>query len=205
MSADGRLINVGGAPRRDLAVASTEPRLGPAPGAHGGRKGRSPPRSRPERAGPSSGPERKTTFGSGSRASLVIFAGTGAPRLAWRVLLSVDSGHVYDAVVDSTSGELLFRRNLVQHATGLAFDNYPGAPAGGTQTVKNFDPWLTATNRLYGNYAHVHADPNDTYYTSVAGPVPSGADEIPPAGGNWNYVHDAAPRRDRPELPARRL
>ena len=85
----------------------------------------------PGATGSSRGPERMTSFGSGSRASLVIFAGTGAPRLAWRVLLSVDSGHVYDAVVDSTSGELLFRRNLVQHATGLAFDNYPGAPAGG--------------------------------------------------------------------------
>ncbi len=59
--------------------------------------------------------------------------------------------------------------------------------------MKNFDPWLTATNRLYGNFAHVHADPNDTYYTSVAGPVPSGADEIPPAGGNWNYVHMPRP------------
>ena len=60
----------------------------------------------------------------GERATLTIFG----DRLAWRVLVRADPTHVYDTVVDATTGETLYRVNLVRAATARVFDNYPGAP-----------------------------------------------------------------------------
>ena len=132
------------------------------------------------------GPERATDFADGQRASLTLFG----DRLAWRVLLHGDSRHVYDAVVDATNGETLYRVNLVREATALAFDNYPGAPLGGTQTAKVFDaPWLTASDSLLGQNAHVYTDPEDDIDGfPPADPAPAPCDEIPPsAPGAWDY------------------
>ena len=130
----------------------------------------------------------------GERATLTIFG----DRLAWRVLVRADPTHVYDTVVDATTGETLYRVNLVREATARAFDNYPGAPIGGAQVDKVFsetgaDPWLTAADRLAGDNAHVYADPNDAIDGfPPADPSPQPADEIPPsAPGAWNYAQDA--------------
>jgi hypothetical protein len=162
VAADGRLINVGGAPRADLAVASTKPALGSAEalrvvaasaGAHVGRAG---PR----------------------RASLVLFGDPGRVRLGWHVLLRVDGQHVFDAVVDASTGALLYRSNLVKGATGYAYDNYPGAQFGGGQTLKDLTPWLGSTTELVGPNAWVYADPSNT----------SSPTSVAPTGGNWNYI-----------------
>ncbi len=112
--------------------------------------------------------------------------------------MRADPTHVYDTVVDATTGETLYRVNLVREATARAFDNYPGAPIGGAQVDKVFsetgaDPWLTAADRLAGDNAHVYADPNDAIDGfPPADPSPQPADEIPPsAPGAWNYAQDA--------------
>ncbi len=209
VSADGRLINVGGAPRPDLAVASIEPRLGPDDAVRAAARGVSAGVALGP-ADPSRGPERTTAFGQGHRAGLVLFGDTDGVRLAWRVLLRVDSQHVYDAVIDAGSGETLYRRNLVLHATGLAFDNYPGAPVGGTQTAKLFpeagaDPWITDPDRLFGHNAHVYSDERDAIDGFPPDPSPTGADEIPPlAPGAWGYVQDArSPSSPWAGLPTR--
>ena len=144
----------------------------------------------------------------GERATLTIFG----DRLAWRVLVRADPTHVYDTVVDATTGETLYRVNLVREATARAFDNYPGAPIGGAQVDKVFsetgaDPWLTAADRLAGDNAHVYADPDDAIDGfPPADPSPQPADEIPPsAPGAWNYAQDARSRHLGPALPIGRL
>ena len=137
VDADGRLINVGAGAQPDPRVASIEPRLSALEAllAAGRAVGAAVVPGQPTRRG---GVERATDFADGQRASLTVMG----DRLAWRVLLRADARHFYDAVVDADNGDTLYRVNLVREATALAFDNYPGAPQGGTQTAKVFDPHL---------------------------------------------------------------
>jgi extracellular elastinolytic metalloproteinase len=130
---------------------------------------------------------------AGERATLTILG----DRLAWRVLVRADPTHVYDTVVDASTGDTLYRVNLVREAGAQAFDNYPGAPLGGVQVAKTFpetgdDPWLTESTRLFGDNAHVFADPSDDIDGfPPADPSPQPGDEIPPsAPGAWNYTQD---------------
>ena len=177
VDADGRLINIGGAPRPDLAVDSIVPGIGP--------------RQALEAAALS---VSASTFDRGQRASLVIFGDAQDVRLAWRVLLFTGDGGVYDAVVDADSGRLLYRASLIHDIAARAFDNFPGAPVGGTQVAKDFPPaWLSSTTRLIGPNTHVHSDVEDDIYTSAGGPMPGVGDEIPPTGGTWNYTQTTFP------------
>ena len=188
VDADGRLINIGGAPRPDLAVDSIVPGVGPREALEAAARSVS-ASVRPGPAGPSVGPDRATTFDRGHRASLVLFGDAQDVRLAWRVLLFTADGGVYDAVVDAESGRLLHRASLVHDVAALAFDHYPGAPVGGTQVGKDFPAaWLTSASSLSGPNTHVHSDVDDDVYSSAGGPTPGLADEIPPTGGTWNYA-----------------
>jgi extracellular elastinolytic metalloproteinase len=202
LDADGRLINIGDGARPDPRVTSIEPGLSALDAllaAGRAAKATVVPGS-PERA---RGPERLTRFADGQRAGLTVFG----ERLAWRVLLHGDSRHVYDAVVDATSGETLYRVNLVREASALAFDNYPGALHGGMQTAKTFDaPWLTASDSLSGQNAHVYTDPEDDIVGfPPPAPDPAPGHEIAPLAGAWNYtqeVHPAtSPGQDCPPAP----
>jgi hypothetical protein len=185
VAADGQLINVGGAPRPDLAVPSIDPLIGPREALRSVAASIS-ARLELGPAGPSLGPERAIRFDRGHRASLVLFGDPGSVRLGWRVLLRAGAEGVFDAVVDADSGELLYRMDLARDAAALAFDNYPGAARGGTQTPKDFPAaWLSDPGRLVGPNTWVHSDPNDTHFE---GTFPATADEIPPTGGAWNYV-----------------
>ena len=66
-----------------------------------------------------------------------------------------------------------------------AFDNYPGAPRGGSQTAKDFPPaWLSSATTLEGNNAHVFSDELDD-------DSPAPAEEIPRIGGTYNHVYQA--------------
>jgi len=202
VDADGRLINVGEGAQPDPRVASIEPRLSALDAlmAAGRAAGTAVVPGRPTSRG---GVERTTAFADGQQASLTVFG----DRLAWRVLLRADARHFYDAVVDATSGETLYRVNLVREATALAFDNYPGAPHGGTQTAKVFDPpWLTAPDGLSGQNAHVYTDPEDDIVGfPPPAPDPAPGHEIAPSAGAWNYtqeVHPAtSPGQDCPPTP----
>jgi extracellular elastinolytic metalloproteinase len=194
VDADGRLINIGDGAQPDPRVASVEPGLSALDAllAAGRAAGAAVVPGRPSNP---AGPERATRFANGQRASLTVFG----ERLAWRVLLHGDARHVYDAVVDADSGATLYRVNLVREASALAFDNYPGAPAGGVQVTKTFleggdDPWLTAADRLAGDNAHVFTDPNDSIDGVAPDPSPAMSDEIAPSATGpsvWNYAQDA--------------
>jgi extracellular elastinolytic metalloproteinase len=205
LDVDGRLINVGDGARPDPAVASIEPRLSALDAllSAGRGAGAAVVPGRPARA---AGPERATTFADGQRASLTVF---GGDRLAWRVLLRGDARHVYDAVVDATTGETLYRSNLVRHATARVFDHYPGAAFGGVQMDRSLpDAWLSSTTTLSGNNAHVYSDPTDA--NQVFGdpsPNPPSADEIPPSSpGAWTYTQvgrpASSPGQSCPPMPA---
>ncbi len=191
MDADGRLINVGAGAQPDPRVASIEPRLSALDAllAAGRAVGAAVVPGQPTRRG---GVERATDFADGQRASLTVMG----DRLAWRVLLRADARHFYDAVVDADNGDTLYRVNLVREATALAFDNYPGAPQGGTQTAKVFDPpWLTASDSLMGQNAHVYTDPEDDidgFPPPAPDPAP-GHEIAPSAPGAWNYTQEVHP------------
>jgi extracellular elastinolytic metalloproteinase len=165
---DGRLVNLVGAPRPDLAVPSTSPMLSRAEAVRAAKND----------VGP----------GDGDRVGLVLFPEARRVRLAWRLLLFADSGHAYDFAVDAADGDVLARHDLTREASGLAFDNYPGAPAGGTQVSRTFDSWLTSFTRLEGNNALAYSDENDSIYTGLSGtepsPAPGGAQLVPPQSGS---------------------
>ena len=78
------------------------------------------------------GAARQTTYANGDAASLVYFASVDGTHLAWQTQI-YGGDSAYQSVVDAQSGKILYRRSLVNYANGLAWDNYPGAPVGGTQ------------------------------------------------------------------------
>jgi extracellular elastinolytic metalloproteinase len=183
LTATGRLINLLGEPRHGLALASLTPRVDAAQAFTRaaepvGARARGVTRS-------SAGPDRETTFAGGAVAKLVIYEGDG-PRLAWRLTLPVDSTHVYDVLVDATTGVVERRRNLVHSATALIYRNYPGAPAGGAAQSVNIDGFLDpGATRLIGPDAHSFTDADDV--VRAPGDVPPPAGEVGPSAGNWNY------------------
>jgi len=181
----GRIVSVTGAPRPDLAAAGPpRPRLDAADAVAGAL-----------RFGGGRGVARQLGRG-GQVAQLTWFTGGGAgARLAWRVLVAPDSQHLFDTVVDARDGRLLLRRNLVKSATGLAWDNYPGAPLGGAPTSRDLTGpgWLAdGSNKLLGPNAWVYADPNDTIYAvedgDLTGPPDTDAVQIrPDVNGDWEF------------------
>jgi hypothetical protein len=190
VSTDGQLINVVGAPQPDPPAAPEPPLLDAREAlrvvlASVGVK------STPPVGVTTPGPTRATSFADGASASLVIAGAGPEARSAWTVLAQRDSQHVYSALVDARSGELLARRDLVRRATGIAHDNYPGAPRGGAPSQRTLpttgpDPWLTAPfNRLRGDNAHVYSDEKDDRYTRLDGsPPPLARDEVRPSSGS---------------------
>jgi Ca2+-binding RTX toxin-like protein len=213
----GRLINITGPPQPDLAVRETKPDFG-APSAlalaqrAGGESVALPPVT--DRPG---GPERVTEFGDGSDARLVLFAeDSDQLRLAWRVL-NVESGtEIYDTVVDASTGETLKRENIVNFASGQAWEYFPNSdndalglvPAqgsndgGGPRALKAFPAgWGTPSTALFGNFAHVYTDVNDNANgpslpdtAGQCGPTPQACGDIPPtSGADWNYPHTVNP------------
>jgi hypothetical protein len=186
LTSDGRLLNVLGSPRHQLSVPSVTPTVSAetayavAAGALGGRRA-----AVSDRKG---GPSRVTEFADGGSAKLVIYEAASGPRLGWRLLVLVDSEHVYDAVVDASSGTLARRQNLVAHATARRYENYPGAPIGGTAANVNIDAYLSpGATRLIGPNAHTFADVDDVVRGPGSPPPPASGD-IAPTGGNWNYA-----------------
>ncbi len=132
-----RVVAAGGAPVASLAVASTTPKL--------------------------SAEQAAAAIGATTahHARLTIFTGASGPVLAWRMQVPVSGVEDYDAVVDATSGALLYRQNLVKFLDATVFNEYPGSAAG-TSTV-NLTPWLdvSQTTKLDGPYAHAYSDIND--------------------------------------------
>ena len=157
---DGRLLQLDGSPLAHL------PRNVGKPAISAARAGKIALRDtfarvRPAATARSGGAARSTTFRNGDRAKLVLFNTTSGLRLSWQVV-TMSSGFLH--VIDARTGEVLYRRNIVQSDSGFVWPNYPGAPLGGRQQRVNFTArgWLPNNSpTLSGNVAHVYSDVND--------------------------------------------
>ncbi|GIF23572.1 hypothetical protein BJ973_004181 [Actinoplanes tereljensis] len=127
---------------------------------------------------------------AGLPASIASFSAAGLPasvgdgqtrqviygtRLAWEVI-DMDEGQL--SVVDAADGTVLFGKSLTANDHAQTWENYPGAPAGGTQhTVR-----LPVTGpALTGNAAHVYSDVNDD-------DVAQESEEVRPSGrGSFDF------------------
>jgi hypothetical protein len=176
VTADGRLISLGGVPRPGLAPATTTPRLSEARGAATAA------------AAVGAAP------GQVARSGLAVFGGPGAGRLAWRSLVIAPDG-AWDVIVDAADGHTLRAHDLRLDASALVHQNHPGAAAGGVQQPTILPPaWLDSTTRLHGPNAWAFSDPGDTYNDYFGGVTPAAGDEIPPSAGDaWSYTQDRRP------------
>jgi extracellular elastinolytic metalloproteinase len=203
VTADGRLINVGEGAVPDPGVESIQPRLSALDALLAGARAAGVAIA-PGRPGRAAGAARATSFSRGYRASLTIYG----HRLAWRVLLRADDPtHVYDAVVDATSGASLYRVNMVKEANAAhVFQHYPGADNGGGRVPVDLGlhGWIASTTKLLGPYAHVYSDPNDDIDGfPPADPPVATPDEIPPdASGDWEFNYDARAASGGQSCPA---
>ncbi|HEV8564262.1 MAG TPA: M36 family metallopeptidase [Actinomycetota bacterium] len=173
---DGRVINLVGSPVAGLARAGTSAAIGSSQAVQSAISD--------ARLTNVTGLTRVTASGAAQRtaptATKVYFPRPGGVRLGWQTYLSGREG-MYLSVVDARNGNILFRRSLTDHAKGQIFENYPNAKSGGDQHVVNFNPFLFASNRLFGNAAWVYSDVNDDN-------VAQAREEIKPdANGNWKF------------------
>jgi extracellular elastinolytic metalloproteinase len=184
---DGRLINVVGSPVSSLSVATTSPRVSAGNAVASARQDaeESVP---PVRIIPGRDARQTTVFSSGDRASLVLFQGVDGLRLGWQTLVSGGSVS-FMHVIDAATGQILYRRSLVNYANGLVYENYPGAAVGGTQVVKSISNpgWLTSSTILQGNNTHVYADVDDSNDSTNSSPLTEPEEISPSGGGNWLY------------------
>ncbi|MDP9239948.1 MAG: hypothetical protein M3O55_04815, partial [Actinomycetota bacterium] len=178
---DGRLINVQGSPIRGLGSASTSTKVSAAAARSAAASDvfGSP---RAATAGAAAGSARATRFSNGDSASLVTFQTVSGSRVAWQTLTTV-KGHMFAHVVDAATARVLYRHDLTSDAnpTGRVWENYPGAAAGGTQTVVNLAQpgWLPAgATKLSGNTAHVFSDVNDDNAAQAGEEVHPGANSF---------------------------
>jgi hypothetical protein len=192
---DGKLVNVLGSPVR-ASGGAVSPGIGAAAAVAAARANAEKaivpvPTIRVKGEPPAGFVTEPKQFANGDSARQVWFQGVRGLRLAWQTQI-IGSDYGYTSVVDAESGAVLYRRTLVNHASGLVFDNYPGAPAGGVQREQNFDSWLTpGATTLTGNNTHVYTDINDDNTAQAS-------EEVQSVLGNWLYPFN--PTND--DLPA---
>ena len=187
VTADGRLVNVLGAPIHGLR-ASVVPRL-PADTALRSalRDGGATKVSVPRVSARSTGPQRNVVWRTGDRAELVLYAdgSPGGASLGWQVNARVSDEASYVSVVDASSGDVLWRANMVHgdQGNGQAWENYPNAPSGGTPEAVTFP--VFDGSKLSGENGHVYADTQDYIY--VPGPPAPDDSEFPATSGlDWS-------------------
>src|SRR3954447_3522456 len=104
-------------------------------------------------------------FATVQRVRKTAFLTADGARPAYRVLFTPKLDEATDVIVDAGTGAALYRQSLVAHdAEGEVYENFPGAPQGGTQVMKSFGP----TPQSPGGYT----DP--TGLSGVAGPTTFG-------------------------------
>ncbi|WP_426566319.1 M36 family metallopeptidase [Angustibacter sp. McL0619] len=178
---DGRLISVLGSPVPGLAAPSalSSPSLASSRSAIGSAR---------KDLGDSAAAE------VGDSAKQVLFQTPGGTRRAWQVI-TMGSAKPSVHVLDAETGRILYRASLSSDANGpstpaapaakganlnaLIFDNFPGAPRGGTarKVSMNRPGWFTTgATTLTGNNAHTYTDVNDDN-------APQASEEVNSQGG----------------------
>jgi extracellular elastinolytic metalloproteinase len=191
----GRLLNVTGAPVSDLRVGSIAPKLDAVAALRALQRNVGVQRAI-RVTSRASGARRETRFGA-DRARLVLFTGANGTRLAWHLTYQATSVALYDAVVDATTGAVLYRQNLVKFdSDATIWPNFPGgelqaSPLDGTNAPRAIDletagsgaqPWISAGDtQLDGPYSRTYSDVNDDN-------TPNAGETIPrTAGGDFDH------------------
>ena len=159
----GRVASVSGAAQPALKLNATVPTLTAAQAMRALMANVGARREVRVASGPA-GPRRATRFTSGEAAVLVAFAEGTSARLAWQLDLRAGPAAHYAALVDAATGRILYRANRVKAAANdaLVWEQYPGAPNGGTAVTRDLTPYLTpGATDLAGPYAHAWSDLND--------------------------------------------
>ena len=128
---------------------------------------------------------KSTTWSNGDKASLVWFVSGSGVKLGWSTYTQSNarsgSPRTYTHVIDSATGRVLYRNNLVDSDKGDAYvyGNYPGATYGGKAKKVNFysEKWLSKSAPwLQGKDAYVFSDVNadDIAQASEEGKLPAG-------------------------------
>jgi len=150
------------------------------------------------------GAARTTTFRGGDRASLVWFPTVNGLRLGWQTLVTARGTEMYTSVVDASTSQVLYRRNLGADvnsntsAEAQVWTNYPGASRGGTQHTVDFGArgWLSGKGRanvkLAGPNVHVYTDINDSNAADVGEEVRSNQ------GRNFHFPFTTFPSTSTP-------
>lgn len=186
VAADGRILTVSGSPIPDLEVPTGTPVGGAEAVATALRDAGHPPVRAPRPLASPRGAARRARYAGGHSAELVLVATPRGVRLAWRVTADADSDEVYTALVDARSGDVIRSDNKVEDANafGEAWEYYPGAAAGGTETLVNWTAkgWLPANSTtLNGPYARVFADLDDDDHVDAG-------EEATEADSTWDYT-----------------
>jgi len=181
----GRVLLVGGSPRSDLPASVGSPALSAAQALAALQDQTGIHRAVTVKSTDNDA-RRSTTFSTGDTARLVLFGARGV-HLAWHLTYAASNLQHYDAVVDATTGEVLYRANLVKFFTdALVYHNYPGAPDGGARDPESLDAYLDpGATTMSGPNVDAFADVNDS---DIADP----AEEVDPAGLPFSYATDAA-------------
>jgi len=177
----GELISLQGAPVSGLGAMSADESTTPAVSATSAR----------EKAAKNGGGEaddgayrrasRSTSaaWSNGDRAELVWFADGDDVRLGWDTYTQAGETLTYTHVIDATTGDVLYRRDLVDFERGdaWAYENYPGAKRGGRPEKVNVFKrgWLNRKAKwLNGEYAVTWSDvdDDDTVDKAEKTPVP---------------------------------
>ena len=149
----GRILAVAGSPRPGLEAPAAAPRLDAGAALQALQRDVGAVRAVAVESGPS-GPRRTTRFAGGDVARLVLFG----RRLAWHLTYRASAQAHYDAVVDATTGAILFRQNLTVHAAAALV--YPSHPEPGAAVAFDLEQagWLPAqAPNLDGPHAHVRS------------------------------------------------
>jgi hypothetical protein len=183
VTADGRVLSVGGAPVSGLADALTVPAIDSAEALRIARRDAGVDAA-PVRASEPVGPQRTATFDRGDDAHLTLYQSPDGVRLAWDLTVHAGAEATYSTLVDAGSGALLYRQNLVKHvAQALAWERYPGATAGGTAASVDLEArgWLpSGASALNGAYAHAWSDANGDERVTAG-------EEVAPSGGSFAF------------------
>ena len=156
LSADGRVLNVLGAPAQSLDVGTT-PALTAGEAVRAVQDDVGVHRPLVRRGGTA----RRVSYGDDTSARLVTFSG----RLAWRVQYRAGDDAVYDATVDARSGAVLRRANMVKsEAPALVWERFPGSGPGGAAVAVDLEArgYLPAgASTLAGPYVRAYSDLDD--------------------------------------------
>ncbi len=195
VTADGRLVNVSGAPVPGARLPDTDPTLGARAGLREAREAVDGAEGLPATTEVSTKPGQTTTFAGGERAVLRWSATADGPRLAWSVIADDGGDRFYDVLIDAESGALLRRQDLT---SDLGQARYFGVdplqtpdPIEITMPPAWYDEHAGGT-RLWGQYARTYLDvqnespaPGEEQGGNrVQIPASSGA----PAAPDWLYT-----------------